>query len=487
MINRIIKFASLFLFLTLLFVTSKNIFADYLSYDESVQFWISNGISPDADLGVEVGNIEKVITNNRSYNLDPGGFSILLHYWTKISTVQIWLRLLPYLFWLGIIWGVYSILFSLTKHVTFSFIGGFLLMLFPVFANSGFEIRAFSMAGFGSVMGIKALLSIRNNKSWKLVLFWGIILAVFMTSRYSVIPLILILSLFILFELIKESAPVSSKFVMVLSFVLPSLVSFCVIYFLSMYDQNKLAEPLNYIPYLSKDFTLLFSGKSSFILIGLMFLSVLLLLQSRLEIQKEITTIWKFTLVYFLFVFLLSFLGIHPWQPFHLRGISLLLPLYISLALAFYSLFIRQAFVRLDIVMICLALLLSFSNRYKLQSKIGTSKNALNDLQVLPLLANEIVLIDMKESPHIKYQLMFGKLVNKRELLSKHLVFTKYKKHQFHGTHETLQEFYTKHYSWEMMSNFDYIISPVFDWMNKTEKWEKVPECGITWRKKKVN
>jgi len=482
--QKIIKYISIGLFLLLVYTTGKNITANSLSYDESVQFWISKGISPDAELGTKEGGIKEVIWNNRNYNLDPGGFSVLLHFWLKISNEQIWMRLLPFLFWFGIIWGVYSILFSLSKNLNFSILGAILLMLYPVFVNTGFEIRAFSMAGFGSVMGVKALLSINNKKSLSYVGLWGLLLGVLMTSRYAIIPLLLVISLFIMFEIFRSSANIKSKAVSIIAFGIPLLISFMAIYFLSMFDQNKYAEPLHYIPYLSKDATLLFSYPSILILFSLLLITVLILLSSRLLIQKEIVLIWKFTLIYFLFVIALSFLGIHPWQPFHLRGVSLLLTLFLSLILIFYILVSKITFVRIELLTLCFTLFLAFANRYKLQDKLGSKNNAVKDIIELSLTNNEKVLVDMKESPHLKYHLTYGELVLKRDELIKHLHFTLYKKHQFHGNHETLETFYKNFYTQEKLSEFDFIISPVFEWMESAENWEKVPNCQITWRKK---
>ena len=71
----------------------------WLWFDESGQFWISKGLNHYSEVYAASGGLSDVIENNRHYNLDPGGFSVLLYFWLLINdSSTFFLRLLPYLF-----------------------------------------------------------------------------------------------------------------------------------------------------------------------------------------------------------------------------------------------------------------------------------------------------------------------------------------------------------------------------------------------------
>ena len=65
-------------------------------YDEAMQFWISFGCNPDQ---IKMNNgLGEVVNLNQIFNHDHSGFSIILHFWLKISQDLKWIRLLPLLF-----------------------------------------------------------------------------------------------------------------------------------------------------------------------------------------------------------------------------------------------------------------------------------------------------------------------------------------------------------------------------------------------------
>ena len=73
----------------------------YMWHDESGQFFMSLGLNHFSPPNESPGSFLDVIKNNNNYNLDPGGFTVLLYLWMKISTNYIWIRLLPFLFFLS--------------------------------------------------------------------------------------------------------------------------------------------------------------------------------------------------------------------------------------------------------------------------------------------------------------------------------------------------------------------------------------------------
>ncbi|MCZ7600707.1 MAG: hypothetical protein M5U09_27350 [Gammaproteobacteria bacterium] len=55
-------------------------------YDEAVQFWIARGLSPFAPPLQAAGGIADAVRLNAVFNLDPGGFTLLVYIWSKIDT-----------------------------------------------------------------------------------------------------------------------------------------------------------------------------------------------------------------------------------------------------------------------------------------------------------------------------------------------------------------------------------------------------------------
>ncbi len=86
-------------------------------WDEAAQFWISQGLINYAKPFSVPGGLGEVVYHNYRENLDPGGFSLLAHYWTKISTDIAWLRLMPLLFLLWAVLAVGWLAFRLTRSV----------------------------------------------------------------------------------------------------------------------------------------------------------------------------------------------------------------------------------------------------------------------------------------------------------------------------------------------------------------------------------
>jgi hypothetical protein len=84
-INRAYVLIVLGIYLVTFAAISKNLFTPYLWLDEAGQFWISKGLNHQSPPLSKENGLNEVIINNKYKNLDPGGFSILLHFWTYVS------------------------------------------------------------------------------------------------------------------------------------------------------------------------------------------------------------------------------------------------------------------------------------------------------------------------------------------------------------------------------------------------------------------
>ena len=67
-------------------------------WDEAEQFWISRGLSNYSHPFAAPQGLRHVIWSNRLFNLDPGGYSILLFFWSRASQTLARLRGLSFAF-----------------------------------------------------------------------------------------------------------------------------------------------------------------------------------------------------------------------------------------------------------------------------------------------------------------------------------------------------------------------------------------------------
>ncbi len=154
-------------------------------WDEAAQFWISQGLSNYATPFATPGGIAEVFRYNRSENLDPGGFSLILHAWARTHRDLQWLRALPFVFLLLGIIGLGYLAWRLTASLAFAISAMAIPLLYPDVLYFGFEIRAYSMEMAGIVLGTLALHEALQRTSWPRAFLLGVTCALFLTSRYS--------------------------------------------------------------------------------------------------------------------------------------------------------------------------------------------------------------------------------------------------------------------------------------------------------------
>ena len=142
---------------------SQNLRTPQLSYDESIQFWISKGIGPDEAPLSDAKGLLSVIEINKYKNMEPSGFSILLHFWTYISNHHVWLRLLPFLFLIGCMLSFIYLSYLWLKNLSVAILMGFIPVIDNMLLYLGFDIRGYSMEAFGTIISLIALESLKNK------------------------------------------------------------------------------------------------------------------------------------------------------------------------------------------------------------------------------------------------------------------------------------------------------------------------------------
>ena len=91
-------FVALIWISTIILFARNNLDNQNFWFDESGQFWMAKGLAHYSLPNEPVGNVRQVLVQNALSNLDPGGFTIILHFWSMFSSQPIFLRLLPFIF-----------------------------------------------------------------------------------------------------------------------------------------------------------------------------------------------------------------------------------------------------------------------------------------------------------------------------------------------------------------------------------------------------
>lgn len=293
-------------FLLIGFIIYQYLSYPWLWYDEAGQFWISKGLNHYSSPYETPQGLLQVIDNNRYYNLDPGGFSILLHFWLLISNKVFFVRLFPLFFFICFTYFVYRYVYELTNRKFYAFLCSVFFCIWDVSANLIVEVRAYSMEMCGIALTLWLLN--RNRKlSTIRVLLLSIVLSFFCTSRYDFIIFSFGISLYVSFLIFTQKNRIRNLII----YYSPLLITVYCIYQLMTIYQNSTAEMLYYIPYLNKIIT-----SCGFLyneLFQLFILNGLLVLFNIIN-KHKISDLQILSILIPFIVCILSFIGKYPWD-----------------------------------------------------------------------------------------------------------------------------------------------------------------------------
>ena len=156
-------------------------------WDEAAQFWVSQGLSSYSSPFSPPRGLRDVARMNCSENLDPGGFSALLRVWTAGGRGLVWLRALPFSFFVAASLALGLLGWRLTRSPVFALAACAAPSFYPAFLYFAFEIRAYSMEMSGVALGALALDFFHERPSTARAILPGVVCAGFLTSRYSFI------------------------------------------------------------------------------------------------------------------------------------------------------------------------------------------------------------------------------------------------------------------------------------------------------------
>ncbi|MCP1381212.1 hypothetical protein [Runella salmonicolor] len=398
---------------------SRNLFTPYLWYDEAGQFWIAKGLNHDSEPMTPEKGVLEVIENNKYYNLDPGGFGILLHYWTFISNHHVWLRMLPFFFFIGVVISFIYLSFVWTRNINVAILMGFIPILSPKLLYMAFEIRAYSMECLGTVIGIIALENLNTRITYRKLLLWSCVFSFFMTSRYSEILILYIVSIYVLYLITKSELTLAQKVLSILLYSLPLLVTLAYVYFFALVFQNNDLLELYYLPYLSKDISILVEPQNILALLCIALLIRLFYQKHKYPLIEKYQSLVFVTVLSNILFIILSFLGKHPWSLSNFRCISLIM-LFTICFVSFCGEVILKVFEKstdiaynLSYVMVFFSFYSTSDNlfiRNRLTYNVFYNKYIYDNFTVLNTSKYDKIFVEYGEGPFIKYLYEYGKL-----------------------------------------------------------------------------
>lgn len=478
-----------FVYIGILVVSARYFNNPYLWFDEAGQFWISKGLNHDSAPMSECGNIMDVIENNQNYNLDPGGFGILLHYWSKISNHHRWLRVLPLSFFLLTILGFIVLSYNWTKNKYIASLAGLIPFMNWMILSEAYEIRAYSMEVLGVVVCILAIESLRKNISYSKLALWSMIIAIFMTSRYSFIIVAFVTSTYILYLIYKQDIEFRSKLLEIVVYVLPLFMVLFLDYMLAMRFQNPHIDALSYLPYIKTEPSVIFETSSMHIILFIGFLIWLLYQLKGSKLISQYQGLLYVTICTNVLFFVLSILGFHPWGGSCTRCISMITLIIISIC-ALSGEMLKKLFEKANVKFIVLLFISLYlcSVGKGLHDDYKSRSNSYGDF-ISTDYSDKRIFVDRWESPCIRYLFEYGKLKGTANY-PESFTFMKGEKHSRKDKDkksQTIQSFYANQpYMNDLYENYDLLITPELYQYKSTysNNWISVHDNKRVWIKK---
>ena len=392
-------------------------------FDESGQFWIAKGLNHYSQPFAPEGGLTQVLKNNAKFNLDPGGFSIILHFWTILSTNHNFLRSLPFLFFVIAMIVVFklSTLWKSQNHLVY--FGGFILLSSSLLKQYAFELRPYSMEMLTTIIALYFCYKIPDIlNSRKYALFSGSLLALLLTSRYSAFFSILSLGILIFVMLILKFFKKKNVINFIL-FTIPIIVSVISICIFSLRYQNPSGTPPEYIrEFMFKTSSvskILFNKESFFTIFPFLLLTLIFLFSLKIKFLRKITKQYRlyffYALILNLIFILLSTLGRYTWginSRWDISTHTIFTIAWIPLLLIFTSFFHKKYFVHNVFQFVVLVFfVLYFFNQANIFRYVA------NDSVYDNFIANNLsqdskILINASASPTTRYLFEYGLLKN---------------------------------------------------------------------------
>lgn len=311
------------LYIIFLYLIGRNIFLQEMWFDEAGQVFMSHGLNHWSDPMMADGSFRDALIANHDYNLDPGGYTVLLYFWCKISSAPEWLRLLSYIFFLGAIALTCLISNETLRNKKYAYASG-LMVFCLIHGTIAFEVRAYSMELCGFAYGIWMVLKLRKPVKLSKILAMSIVLCIFITSRYTMLVIGGVLSCFVLALMLaqfhRNIFGIKELCARALTYSCPLLITVFLVWKYQTSLQNSDVSAINYVRYL-EDWK---------IILIYFILASLFLVSNKWQNANSRILIYLFIAINGIFIFLGS-LEILPWNIVSNKGSLFLYSLYLTL------------------------------------------------------------------------------------------------------------------------------------------------------------
>ncbi len=331
-------FGTGFLILSLLLLGLNNLGTQDIWYDEAQQFWMSIGGNGHAKPNTPVAGLPEVIYQNQVANMDPGGYTLIMHFWMQVSTDLSWLRFFSYCwFVLGVAClGFLGWEWTRSWHV--ALFASSVILFSESILYFCTEVRPYSMEFAGVALISLMLVRWVELPSYGRLLALSLTSCIFLTSRYSIAFVVIAATFCVLLNITVFQAGKSWpwKVRQLAVFLFPPMLMSAAILDLTLLDQIRMRGGLSTSGMLAPDYVADFvlKGKSMSsalslissnfsnpftypILLG----SLVMLLPSRVSwignnfaSDKCSLIIYQLGMMTLLVSVLGSMLGIYPWN-----------------------------------------------------------------------------------------------------------------------------------------------------------------------------
>ena len=330
-----------------------------------------------------------------------------------------------------------------------------------------------SLGTFGAVIALEDL---KEKIQAKNLLIWSCLFSFFMTSRYSSVAFIFIVSIYVLYLIFKSDLNFVKKNILITLYSAPLLLTFLCIFKFSLIHLSINLPPIHYLPYLSKDPLLLISPLPNLIYLILILLLIIgLLLKSRFHFLEKYKILLSLSIGTNALFILLSFLGKYPWCPLYNRGIILF-----TLAFICFSVFVGEIikysmkqhvmykyYGLMSLLILCLFVRKKtlFVRQMKTNTYINFVKTDFSNI-------NNIY-VDRWQSPCVRYLFEYGKLKDWNKLnYPVQFTFGKFIQHnEYFCGNNSIEDFYKKQPKMDDMNTFDLMIASELFRQGFNNKW----------------
>ena len=403
--------------------------SDFLWFDEAGQFYIGYGQNHYSPFGVGKGDINEVIINNRNYNADPGGFSIIVYFWTKISTNLYWLRILPISFFLAYLFSFFKIFLKITENRVHALYLTFIPLFVPPLISHAVELRAYTMEALGVVVSVLFLFSLEKKITLLKLLIFSLVICFFISSRYTLLIAISIQTLVVIKIIFFNNIEMKKKFIYLIAYCAPLVLSvLCIYIFSAQYHFGNFDG--FYLPYIGHDPAILLKAHNILYLIILMFISIFYFYKYQV-LEKSLKSLIQYTIGVNIILIILSILKLHPWSILNSRLNPPLILIIISMTWVLLKILkenslkinLSEKYVNICILVLCclhiFSLSISLKNNWRNQNIIRDF-NKLKDESIIDISKIHIH-ADRYYYVSLKYLIEHGVLKNEKVFVPKNI------------------------------------------------------------------